>query len=144
MNVNAMHHFRKSEILSILLNICFFQCQNIISIYNEIYCARQIPSISNLFPNTEELFKMIPNINEFVNRLLKKWTMLYTFQNNPRSRKKKKKKKNNKKTHTHTQKKKEKKKKKKKRKKKNAATCQIFPFNVVFGQKRIRVRKFKT
>ena len=39
-------------------------------------------SISNLFPKIEQrlMFKMVPNMNEFVKRLLKNWTMLRTFQ----------------------------------------------------------------
>ena len=79
---NVMHHFRKSNILFISLKVCVFQCPNSIGIHNKISCACHIPSISNLFPNTERrlLFKMLQNMNGFVNRLLKNWTMLCTFQ----------------------------------------------------------------
>ena len=45
-------------------------------------CACYTPSISNLFRNIEQRspFKMIPNMNGFVNRLLRYWTVLSTFQ----------------------------------------------------------------
>ena len=45
-------------------------------------CACHILSISNFIPYSEQrlLFKLLPNMNGFVNRLLKNWTMLRTFQ----------------------------------------------------------------
>ena len=75
---NVIHRFRKSKILFISLKICVFQCPNSICIHNKIACARHILSISNLFPNIKQrlLFKMVPSMNGFVNRLLKNWTML--------------------------------------------------------------------
>ena len=53
-NVNVMHHFWKSEILSISLKICFSQCHNTICIHNEKSCAYYIASISNLIGNIEQ------------------------------------------------------------------------------------------
>ena len=81
-NMNVMHHFRKSEILSISLKICVSLCHDSICIHIKTSCAFYIPSISNLFRNTEQryLFKMMPNMNGFVNRLLRYWTVLSTFQ----------------------------------------------------------------
>ena len=82
---------RKSKSLFVSLKICVFQCRNniyiyiyiyILCIYNKISYVCHIPSITNLFPNIEQilLFKMLPNINWFVNLLLKNWNMLRTFQ----------------------------------------------------------------
>ena len=70
---NVMHHFRKSKLLFISLKICVFQCPNSMCIHNKISCACHISSILNLFPNIEQkfLFKTVPNMNGFVNRLLK-------------------------------------------------------------------------
>ena len=53
-NVNVMHHFLKSEILSISLKICVSQCHNSICIHYEKSCACYTPSISNLFCNIEQ------------------------------------------------------------------------------------------
>ena len=80
---NVMHHFRKSKIVFISLEICIFQCPNSICIRYKISCACHIPFISkNLVPYIEQklLFKMVSNMNGFINRLLKNWTMLHTFQ----------------------------------------------------------------
>ena len=79
---NVMHHFRKSKFVFISLKICVFQCPNSICIHNKISCVCHIPSILNLFSNIEQrlLFKMVQNMNGFVNRLLKKSAMLRTFQ----------------------------------------------------------------
>ena len=65
-----------------MIEICVFQCPNSICIHDKISCACHIPSISNLFPKIEQrlLFKMVPNMNGFVNRLMTNWTMLRTFQ----------------------------------------------------------------
>ena len=53
-NVNVMHHFWKSEILSISLKIYVSQYHNSICIHNEKSCACYTPSISNLFRNIEQ------------------------------------------------------------------------------------------
>ena len=79
---NVMHHFQKSKILFISLKFAFSNVYTSICIHNKISCACHIPSISNLFPNIEQrlLFKMVSAMNGFVNRLLKNWMMLCTFQ----------------------------------------------------------------
>ena len=78
---NVMHHFRKSKILLIYFieNLHFPVSKQYM--YSKFLCCH-IPSISNLFPNIEQrlLFKMVSTMNEFVNRLLKNWTMLCSFQ----------------------------------------------------------------
>ena len=82
-NENVMHHFLKSKILLISLNFAFSSVQTVyVFIIKYIVPVEDIPSTSNLFPNIEQrsLFDMIPNMNRFVNRLLKNWTMLRTFQ----------------------------------------------------------------
>ena len=78
---NAMHLLWRSKIVSIALKICIFHSQNSLCIH-KIPCACRTHSTSNLFHNIEQiwLFKMIPNINGFVVRLQKNWTMLSTFQ----------------------------------------------------------------
>ena len=53
-NVNVMHHFWKSEIVTISLKICVSQCHNSICIHNEKPCACYTPSILNLFRNIEQ------------------------------------------------------------------------------------------
>ena len=53
-NVNVMHHFWKSEILSISLKICVCQCHNSMYSHNKKSCACYTPSISNLFRNIEQ------------------------------------------------------------------------------------------
>ena len=79
----VMHLFRQSKILfNMSLKMCILQCPYSIHIHNKISCACHIPCIPNLFLNTEQrlLFKMVANMNGFVNRLLKNWAMLRTFQ----------------------------------------------------------------
>ena len=63
-----------------------FQCPNSICIHNKISCACHIPSISNLFRKIEQrlLFKMVPNMNGFVYRLVKTWDHAMYFSNAPR------------------------------------------------------------
>ena len=53
-NVNVIHHFWKSEILSVSLKICISQCHNNMCIDNEKSCACDTPSILNLFRTIEQ------------------------------------------------------------------------------------------
>ena len=79
---NVMHHFRKRKILIISLKFAFSSVQTVyIFIIKYLVPVTYLPS-QNLFPDLEQrlLFKMVPNMNGVVNRLLKYWTMLRTFQ----------------------------------------------------------------
>ena len=81
-NGNVMHHFCKSKFMSISLKFCVSQCHNSICIHNKKSCACYTSSISNLFRKIEQrqLFYIIPKMNGCVNRLLRYWTVLSTFQ----------------------------------------------------------------
>ena len=74
--------FKKWNLFLFHWKICFSQCHNNICIHNEKSCACYTSSISNLFRNIgqRKLFKMIPNMNGIVNRLLRFSTVLSTFQ----------------------------------------------------------------
>ena len=79
---NVMHRFEKVKFYLFHRNLRFPVSKQYICSHNTISCACHILSISNLFSEIEQrlLFKMVTNINGFVNRLLKTWTMLHTFQ----------------------------------------------------------------
>ena len=78
---NVMHHFRKSKILFISLKFAFCSVQTVY-VFTIKYLVPVIYLPSQFFPKTEKrlLFKIVPNMHGFVNRLLKNWTMLHTFQ----------------------------------------------------------------
>ena len=78
---NVMQHFRKCKILFISLKFAFFSVQTVYVFIIKYVPVTYLPSQIN-FQKIEQrlLFKMVSNMNEFVNRLLKNWTMLRTFQ----------------------------------------------------------------
>ena len=68
---NIMHHFRKSKMLFISLKFCVFQCPNCVCIHNKIYWIPVTYLPSQIYFLTQSKDCCVPNMNGFVNRLLK-------------------------------------------------------------------------